>query len=62
MPENFIKCHIIHLIKESVDLKNFTVVKKKGFTYSKVKCFPVEGSQDITAFNLFFSPFIFVFL
>lgn len=61
MPENFIKCHVIHLIKESVHLKNFKVLKKKGFTYSKVKCFLVEGSQDITAFTLFFLPIYFCF-
>lgn len=54
MSENFMKCHVIHLIKESVDLKNFKVLKKKGFTYSRVKCFLVEGSPGITAFNLFF--------
>ena len=29
--------------KESMDLKNFKVVKKKGFMYSKIRCFHVEG-------------------
>lgn len=52
MSENFLKCRTIYLIKESTDLENFKVVKKKGFTYGKIKSFHVEGSQDITAFTL----------
>lgn len=39
MLENFIKCHIIHLIKESMDLKNFKVVKKKVLFTTKLNAF-----------------------